>query len=278
MSPRPPVQPHQHGTITGYTYGCRCPSCAKANAARSKVHRRRRIHGTISPHDRTNPAAARDVIARMRKAGYRDPQIGRLAGLPNATIGRIRNNRGRYITRETSDRILQAERLCPRMPPRDAFHDLYVQPTAARRRIRALMTRGYRIRDLEQELGGSGGGLSPLLYTDVTITHDRDRRIAEMYERLWRTTGPSAAAARQALAKGWATPLELDDDRIDDPSYVPALHRLTPEIDRRQRREQTLLTVATLTDRGVSAKQIARHIGASSRNVQRLRGKLRAAS
>ena len=39
--------------------------------------------------------------------------------------------------------------------------------------------------------------------------------------------GPSAAAARRALARGWALPLAWDDDEIDDPAATPCLDSRT---------------------------------------------------
>lgn len=159
-----------------------------------------------------------------------------------------------------------------------------VPAVGARRRLRALMTQGHSQNDLNVLLGRKPcGSLGSLLWreTSKTVTRAVHDRVAEIYDELWRTpgTGGRAAVVRQrALTRGWATPLELDDDRIDDPAYVPTLHRLTPQIAKQQQREQVLTTVAQLTDRDVPASQIARHIGSTARSVQRYRKALREAS
>lgn len=41
---RPPVQPHQHGTVTGYLYGCKCGDCREASALAAREARERRRH------------------------------------------------------------------------------------------------------------------------------------------------------------------------------------------------------------------------------------------
>lgn len=159
-----------------------------------------------------------------------------------------------------------------------------VPANGARLRLRALMTLGHSQNDLNALLGRKpSGSLGPLLWDAErqTVTRDMHERIVAVYERLWRTpgTGPRATFVRErALKNGWATPLELDDDRLDDPAYVPQLARRTPLIDRRERRLQIIATVAHLTERGTPTEQIARHIGATPRSVQRYRKALRAAS
>lgn len=277
MSSRAPIKAQQHGTITGYGKGCRCQPCRSANTLRMRERRRAKAYGSVGPHDRVPIDEAQTIVRRLHKVGYTDPQIGRLAGLPDATINRIRRD-GRYITRETAERISRAAAATTTVPARDLLAERYVDAIGARRRVQALMTQGWSVEQLGQQLGHSRGYLSPLLYTQRQITPAVHQAVVDLYEQLWRTPGPSSSTRVRALKRGWATPLELDDERIDDPSYVPQLHRLTPDIDRRQRREQTLVTVATLTARGLSARQIAPHIGKTPRSVQRYRDQLRAAS
>lgn len=159
-----------------------------------------------------------------------------------------------------------------------------VPAIGARRRLRALMAIGHSQNDLNVALGRKpSGSLGSLLWRDSskTVTRDLHERICAIYDQLWNTPGAGERAElirTRAEARGWATPLELDDDLIDDPTYEPILHRLTPRIAARQRREQIIATVAQLTARDVPTQEIARHAGISVRSVDRWRARLRDAS
>lgn len=57
LTPPPNVRPDQHGTRTGYYYGCRCADCRSANAANSRANRamgrtvRPDQHGTLTGYE-----------------------------------------------------------------------------------------------------------------------------------------------------------------------------------------------------------------------------------
>lgn len=277
MTRRPPVQAHHHGTLTGYTNGCRCSDCTAANTRKQQSYRRRRAYGRPAPTDRVPIGPSQETLRRLYDAGYTDNQLARLCGLTNQQTNRIRQ-RGSWVTVETAERIARGAVMAKKVPPRDLLAERYVDAVGARRRVQALMTIGWGVEQLGVELGHSGGYLSPLLYSGRQITPRLDQAVRDLYERLWNTTGPSSSTRLRSLKRGWATPLELDDERIDDPTYVPVLHRLTPAVDRKQRREQAIATVAQLSARGISAEQIARHAGITSRTVVRIRQQLREAS
>lgn len=274
---RPPVQPHHHGTPTGYTNGCRCTDCTAINTAKAAAYRRRRAYGRQTPTDRVPIEPSQRTLQRLYAAGYTDNQLARLCGLTNQQTNRIRQ-RGSWVTRETAERIARGADMAKRVPARDLLADRYVDVTGARRRIQALMTQGWGVEHLGRQLGHSRGYLSPLLYGGRQITPALEQSVRDLYERLWNTTGPSTSTRIRSLKRGWATPLELDDDRIDDPAYTPVLHRLNPQIDKQQRRDHARRTVAQLTARGLHPAQIAPHAGVDIRTVQRIREQLQQAS
>lgn len=153
----------------------------------------------------------------------------------------------------------------------------HVDAAGTRRRIQALAAIGWPARELGQRLGVTAQAVS-LFTTRATVYGATAAKVAALYEELWNQPGPSNVTRKRAEKSRWPQPLELDDDRIDDPTYQPQLHRLTPQIDRQQRHEQTLATIAHLTERDVPAHEIARHAGITARTVVRYRKQLREAS
>lgn len=146
------------------------------------------------------------------------------------------------------------------------------------------MAIGYSQNELALQLGRKAtGGLGPMLWDENRqyVRRSVYDRVLATYDGLWRrpSAGPRADLIRlRAEKRGWPTPLELDDDRIDDPTYRPTLYRLTPEISRRQERENQLATIETLSLLGLSSQTIAKHVGLTNRSVVRHRARLRHAS
>ncbi len=162
---RPVVQPHQHGSLTGYTYGCHCTSCKAANARAGGKRRRRQAMGLTGPDDRLPYAPTHTAVCGLRSAGYTSPQIARLTGLSSTQISRLLRPGGQYVTRDVAERIDAGVRLSARVPPVDRLAARYLDVHGTRLRIRALMSQGWAVEELGRRLGHTGGYLSPVLYT-----------------------------------------------------------------------------------------------------------------
>lgn len=88
------------------------------------------------------------------------------------------------------------------------------------RRLRALIAFGYSIRHLAAVTGLARTGVSRLSnrgqqQVDVNTRH----RVADVYERLSATPGPSDETRRLGRIRGWALPAAWDD--IDSPDEQP---------------------------------------------------------
>jgi hypothetical protein len=93
----------------------------------------------------------------------------------------------------------------------------------ARRRLQALVALGWDYRRLAKQVGSISRTtvaqiISGYLSTIRRATHDA---IADTFERLSMTLGPSRLAAAAARNRGWATPLAWYDIDIDDPAAHP---------------------------------------------------------
>lgn len=82
VTTRRPVRDDQHGTITGYVYGCRCGACVPAG----RQYRRDRGGGRVSAEIADRVFAALEHEADMdgvaTASGYR---LGELAGVSHAS-------------------------------------------------------------------------------------------------------------------------------------------------------------------------------------------------
>lgn len=171
-----------------------------------------------------------------------------------------------------------------------------IPAVGSRRRIEALMTLGWSLPRLAEQLGISHSVLWHKL-GQSKITPPVAKRIAELYDRLWdqRPTPANGAEAcgitktvNRAKRLRYAPPLAWDDDTIDDPDTQPQ-HRVTApshqhvdEIAVAERRPTTRaevdLVVDELTRSGLSHRQIAVMIDAAERTVLRARANARRAA
>lgn len=99
---------------------------------------------------------------------------------------------------------------------------LTVPKIGAVRRLQALMALGWPRREIARRAGWQGDALGALIYGKrQTILLDTHRRIADLYEVLSGTPGPSQRSRDLAAERGWATPLAWEDIDIDDPTASP---------------------------------------------------------
>lgn len=139
------------------------------------------------------------------------------------------------------------------------------------RRLCALQAIGWPDQAIAERLGCTKQAVSWLRCGNRT-TANRETRAAvdRVYNELSGTPGPSAQARRTAQRRGWAPPLAWDD--IDDPDAQPDYGESHDwRWDRRAGRSEK---VAELTREGLTAEQIAEHLGVTRRTVERLRAGL----
>lgn len=105
-----------------------------------------------------------------------------------------------------------------------AGRPLLVDKTSSIRRLRALQAIGWSSRTLSLMLGRRSRYLDVLATraNHATIRAGLAEEIADLYQRLHMTPGPSTVTRSRALAKGWAPPLAWDDiDNDPAPNTTP---------------------------------------------------------
>jgi hypothetical protein len=189
---------------------CRCPDCRAYSARMAKRHR----NGWRPPDQRLR------AIARLRvwlRAGYSVGAVASMTGLSAKGVAPLmRALRGDQhmprMTHRTVDAILSARE------PRSGF----VPSVGAMRRMQALACLGWGVGSLSAHSGVSAATLEDVRKGNAPRARAATVAIiAQMYEELSMTPGPSERAAREARAKGWAPPLLWDDEWLDDPNGRP---------------------------------------------------------
>ncbi|MEE2058943.1 DNA-binding protein [Rhodococcus artemisiae] len=252
---------------------CSVPNCprggqlrrGKCHACYEKWRIRQHAYGRFDP-EFIDATETLEHIQKLRAAGTSWRRIAELAGIYRTQLMRLRT--ATKIGRGTAERILAipvpaAKHLVA------ADHDC-VPAIGAARRIRALTALGWTQSYLANRLGMSVGNL----YATTHLTRDfltvrRDRDIRVLFEELQMQRGPSVRARNLAVKYGWALPLEWDEESIDDPAAQPHRVRRTKRDDFVGRAVERREAVRDLTDRGLSAEDIAIRLRTSARQVQR---------
>jgi len=97
-----------------------------------------------------------------------------------------------------------------------------VSPVGTRRRVQALVAIGHTMKDLAAALDPpiSDTALQKVMKREF-VYREKAAQIAALYDQLWETPGGSVKSRRRALKFGWLPPMAWDDERLDDPDYVP---------------------------------------------------------
>ena len=101
----------------------------------------------------------------------------------------------------------------------------------SRRRLQALVALGHSPAHLACQLGISPSRMRrPLHGRTQTVSSATHLTACKLYSQLWnelpaertrRERVAAEAARRQAKSLGWPPPMAVDDDKIDDPKYLP---------------------------------------------------------
>jgi hypothetical protein len=150
-------------------------------------------------------------------------QIRRIAGVPTSTFNYLLSGKPQEIACATAQKILavpvpmSATALVASAQGREI-----VPAVGARRRLRALVTAGWTMQSLADELDIKLTVVCRLIHDSVRIRAYRHHEVAALFARLQLTTGPSDAARAYARARRWPLPFQWDEEFIDEPDGRPA--------------------------------------------------------
>lgn len=160
-----------------------------------------------------------EVVAHIEwliAQGFNCTAIATAAGVDRGTVLDARSGRNRMITTKTKKKIMAVlpDHIYARPDARG-----YVPAVGALRRVQALVTMGWRYKDLEARLGFP---VEKIKENAGHISRSHHEAIVRLYDELWDIRGPGdKKGITRALNRGWARPMAWDDDTIDDPSAKP---------------------------------------------------------
>jgi hypothetical protein len=165
----------------------------------------------------------RNHITRLRRAGVEIKQIAKLCGISPGAVQIIVDRRtgpAVKVLPSTAAKILSVA--VPPTPSVIPAGRQCVSVIGSTRRLRALVAAGYTPSMLSRELG-----IEPMKAYEL-FGHRDDmpaaigQAVADLFDRLEMTPGPSGRARALAHKLGWAPPLAWDEDRIDDDAAHPS--------------------------------------------------------
>ncbi|MEG8177480.1 hypothetical protein GZH49_02895 [Nocardia terpenica] len=203
-------------------------------ACYERARHRRTAYGTWDP-DRTAADPVRDHVARLESAGVSHRRLVELAGVSRSVLqtllhGKPGREAPQQISHATAAKILAVA--VPETCLEVAADHAVVPGIGTQRRLQALVAIGYPQARLAAELGVRPSNFGSLIHSDSPVIARRHREVAELFDRLEMTPGPSLAARAYARARRWALPMQWDPETIDDPDArrlrVRRIHRARP--------------------------------------------------
>lgn len=138
---------------------------------------------------------------------------------------------------------------------------LRVPATGTTRRLQALAAIGWPADLLAQRLGRSKAQTQQWRRGRYTrVNHRTAALVADLYDQLWDTPGPSTYTRRHAARHGWAKPMAWDDATITDPAA-------RPEHGRRPRGRIDLADVTHLERFGYTRTAIAERLDVDPESI-----------
>ena len=198
----------------------RCTSCYESHLRRQMAYGR-----WESMFVDADPVRAH--VLELRAAGIGNACLASLSGVNHKSIqqmitGRPERGEGpsKKVLRTTADRILAVTIPTSPLDPRRSPGSV-VDATGTRRRLQALAAIGWTQAVLCRRLGVTQSNGQRMFIDQAGVTVATARKVADLYDEIAMTPGPSKRAADIAGERAWPKPLEWDDDLIDDPDAVP---------------------------------------------------------
>lgn len=258
---------HQHGTRTAYVVDkCRCRPCTDASAWAESTRRRMKAYGRYDS-GRVDAKPVRDHIAALMEYGIGLKRIAALAGVSNATLGKILyGDQTRNMPPRARTEKHVAEGVLAVKPNLDNLgKTVSVDATGTRRRIQALVTIGWSQSKIGERLGMQPGNFNRTIKSD-RVQAETARKVKALYEELWsepqageewRERISAARSRNYAKAHGWLPPLAWDDETIDDPATLPAVFEETPQVHG----EERIADIEFLIRTGAGQSEILSRLG-----------------
>lgn len=236
---------HVHGTRTAYVVDkCRCTECTEASRKVQAERSRLQAYGRYDS-GRVDAQPVREHIIKLMAYGIGLKRIAALAGVLNATLGKILyGDQTRNMPPRARTEKHVAEGVLAVKPNLDNLgKTVSVDATGTRRRIQALVTIGWSQSKIGERLGMQPGNFNRTIKSD-RVQAETARKVKALYEELWNQpqTGDewreriSAARSRNyAKVHGWLPPLAWDDETIDDRGTSPAVFEETPLVHGEER-------------------------------------------
>lgn len=211
----------EHGTVSRYQAGCRCPECVAAKRAYNREYRRRRILRRPTTN-LVDAAPVRAHAQQLLAQGYTAPLLARATGVGIGIINRLLypprkgGQPSRRVNSIAARRILAVP--VPEVPVESWAR---VCADGPRRRAQALAAIGWPLAWQARQIG-----MLPADYHHFVagsgISARYAARVRVLYEQYWDVDAPPSlrgtSRVREAARRnGWLPPMAWDDDLIDLP-------------------------------------------------------------
>jgi len=219
---------HMHGTRVCYIVDkCRCDLCRAANNMAARVHRERHLYAQYDPEKYAAYVDASGALAHIRTlqaAGLGWKTVAQRAGLSASVIypliyGKADRNGGKprtKVRKATRTAILAV----PVPAPEELRAGQRIDPTPTLNRVRALMRIGYSMNHIAREAGVDHQVIRYLRSRPSTSVRTHNA-VRAAFRRLgmtpnapteWRAKIAANRSISRAIAEGYPSPLDLDDD------------------------------------------------------------------
>jgi hypothetical protein len=205
---------------------------------------------------------AEPVRAHLQKLvdyGMNPMMIARCAGVTAPTVRNTLELRYKRLGFHTAALMMKAHPI-----PREDMS--MVLSIGAVRRMRALQAIGWTGRCLEE----AGGGMLGHLTSRKVCSYQKWAVIAQLYDQLSMTVGPSQQTRTWARNRGYPNPLEWEGLDIDDPEAQAVLAvELSAEFLAQERAELKAAVIEAYEVGISSASEIGQRFGVLERQVHR---------
>jgi hypothetical protein len=157
-----------------------------------------------------------DHVRWLHGMGFGDPAIGAAAGVSHAAVYRIRLARRQLTQHAIAGRLRMVGHV-----PVPAQSGLIVPAHGTRRRLQALLTIGWTQAALGDLLDVSDAQVHQWAHPRLGNLYETWHAVADVYDQLSGTPGPSSITRDRAAKRGWLPPLAWEGIDIDDPWREP---------------------------------------------------------